>query len=557
MIRTLLLAAFIVSTGYSTDLHPREIERLGGTSRPIPKKIDRSQLRAPTGPIRNIAEFEPHEGCIVSYPGQFGITLDLIKEISEVSKVYCLTGYASTVQTQFSNAGISNYEIVNFSPDEIWMRDCAPWWIFDGNDDACIIDFNYNRPSRPNDNKVPAKMATELGVTRYDMGINDCGGNWMCDGLGLGAATNLLHEENNGVDVETAKKNYLGIETLITVDDPSEDQSYQIDHIDCWGKFLAPDKIIIRKVPQSNQPTYNNLEEVAAMYANKTSSYGTKFKVYRVYSDVDGEAYTNSLIINNKVLVPIKGTANDAAALQSYRDAMPGYDVIGIEEKSSRPWLSTDALHCRTKGIPDRGMLYVRHIPLNDTVTISSSSDNVEVSCKILAHSGSNLKSDSLLVCYKYSYDSYYKSATLSSFGSDLYKLNLPLPTTSSKVEYYITASDNSGRNETHPYMGNQDPHTFYVDMGDVPVAEVLGMQRTLNMHAMQVKRAISVQFEMPGNVSDGIISLYNSKGMKIDSKVSLSGNGRVSLGSQLSNGVYFVKVNAGSFNQAKSIVIK
>ena len=35
-----------------------------------------------------------------------------------------------------------------------------------------------------------------------------------------------------------------------------------------------------------------------------------------------------------------------------YRDAMPGYTIVGIIGKPENPWYGTDALHCRTRGVP-------------------------------------------------------------------------------------------------------------------------------------------------------------------------------------------------------------
>jgi len=42
---------------------------------------------------------------------------------------------------------------------------------------------------------------------------------------------------------------------------------------------------------------------------------------------------------------------------------MPGYEIIGFTA-IDEPWLSTDAIHCRIKGVPDRDMLYLDHLPL-------------------------------------------------------------------------------------------------------------------------------------------------------------------------------------------------
>ena len=52
----------------------------------------------------------------------------------------------------------------------------------------------------------------------------------------------------------------------------------------------------------------------------------------------------------------------DDDALEVYQNAMPGYEVLGF----TGSWESTDALHCRTKGIPDLQMLQIFHNPIDD-----------------------------------------------------------------------------------------------------------------------------------------------------------------------------------------------
>ena len=43
---------------------------------------------------------------------------------------------------------------------------------------------------------------------------------------------------------------------------------------------------------------------------------------------------------------------------------MPGYEILGF----TGSWESTDALHCRIKGIPDLEMLQIFHNPLNNGI---------------------------------------------------------------------------------------------------------------------------------------------------------------------------------------------
>ena len=63
--------------------------------------------------------------------------------------------------------------------------------------------------------------------------------------------------------------------------------------------------------------------------------------------------------MNNKVLVPITGSSWDDDAIEIYEEAMPGYEIVGF----TGSWESTDALHCRAKGIAEREMIYITHIP--------------------------------------------------------------------------------------------------------------------------------------------------------------------------------------------------
>ena len=52
----------------------------------------------------------------------------------------------------------------------------------------------------------------------------------------------------------------------------------------------------------------------------------------------------------------------DDDALAVYADALPGFEILGF----TGSWESTDALHCRVKGIPDLEMLQIFHNPIDD-----------------------------------------------------------------------------------------------------------------------------------------------------------------------------------------------
>lgn len=120
-----------------------------------------------------------------------------------------------------------------------------------------------------------------------------------------------------------------------------------INHVDCWAKYLSAETVLVRRVPPSH-PQYDEVEAVASYLRDVAiTSSGGAWTLVRVDTPSD-QPYTNSLILNQRVFVPITGSTYDAAALDAYRAAMPGYTIVGY----TGSWQPTDALHCRTRGIP-------------------------------------------------------------------------------------------------------------------------------------------------------------------------------------------------------------
>lgn len=408
----------------------------------------------PTGPVRNIAEFEPMEGVLIRYP--LGIPYGIIAEMSEdvmVTTVVSGQSQENTVRNYYENNGVNldNCNFLHAPSESYWSRDYGPWYIVDGNNEVGIVNFIYNRP-RPNDNDIPIEMAEFLDIPLYGMEIVHAGGNYMTDGMGISASSELVWEENtlSESQINDRMEDFLGVTTYHVIPDPN---NTYIDHIDCWGKFLDVDKILIREVPLSHEQ-YDEIEETATYFANQTSSYGTPYEIYRVYTP-QNQPYTNSLILNDKVLVPTTGSSWDDDAIASYENAMPGYEVIGF----GGSWESTDALHCRTKGVADRGMLYIRHIPFSGEIDTDVNGIVVEV--EIIPYSGFGLVQDAVQVYYRIGGIGLYQSVSMSDIGADHYQAMIPAQPTDSEISYYIHAEDSSGRTAKHPFIGAADPHTF------------------------------------------------------------------------------------------------
>jgi len=449
----------------------------------------------PVGQLRPIAEFEPAEAVLITYVsgsyGGFGIPMSLIKEMAKditVITVVSSTSQQNTILNQYSSNGVNtaNCQFLIANSDTYWTRDYGPWFMAIDNNEVAMFDFTYNRPMRPNDNQINSKLAPYLSspagggiqIDRYTSTLVLTGGNYMNDGMNQGFSTTLVLNENSGLTEQQIKnqyEEYFGIEHMHFIADPIYPYD-NIQHIDCWSKLLSPNKVLVARVHASN-PNYNKFEAAANYFASQTSSWGMPFEVIRV--DAPGATgsnpktpYTNSLILNKKVFVPVNTTLsnNDIAALQVYQNAMPGYEIIPINYGS---WLNTDALHCRTHEIADRCMLYVKHQPLFGEIENTGS---LTFSTELYSYCDNTLYQDSVFIYLRIK-GGVFAGFNMEYAGEDTWEVTVTgLP--SGEYEYYVFAADESGRRECHPYIGAPDPHKFTLT-GDVTFTPVLNLDKT------------------------------------------------------------------------------
>ena len=427
------------------------------------RAINFTETPPPTGTPRFVAEFEPMQGVMIRYP--LGIPTSLVVDLANNCPVYCIVSASqqSSAQNSFQNAGVnmSNVHFVNASSDSYWVRDYGPWYIFEDRNPA-IVDNIYNRP-RPNDDNMSGVFATYWNIPMYGMNLEHTGGNMMEDGRGHGVSDNLVLQENNNneTNVRNKMRDYLGIDPYHITIDPQGDY---IAHVDCWGKYLAPDKILIARVPQNNSH-YADYESVAQYFETTNCCWGYPYRVYRV--DEPGgytlAPYTNSLILNKSVYVPMGDNATyNQQALEVYQEAMPGYEIVGVYNNDYYiSWENTDALHCRTRGVMDFDMLFVDHRDV-----LHGTQDwqpEYPVVSKFIAYSGEPLKADSLLVYYSINGGAYQVAHMTATGEPDEYVGNITGFQGGDEIDYYVFGADESNHRYTQPVFAELDPHHFTV----------------------------------------------------------------------------------------------
>ncbi|MFH1679564.1 MAG: agmatine deiminase family protein [Candidatus Eisenbacteria bacterium] len=428
-------------------------------------KLAPSRLRVdppPAAPIRNCAEWEPCTGVLIRYP--LGLPYGLLRDFDDdvILHVIVSSSYDSIAIANFVANGVdtSRVQWLIASSNSIWTRDYGPWWVFDGNGDIGLIDHRYNRP-RPLDNAINGLFGAQQGIPVYSHGMAHAGGNYMTDGEHTSMSTDLVYDEAlsyNGMtpaEVDQLMEDYLGITTYYVVDDIS---SSGIHHIDTWAKFLDEENVLIKQVWGSHY-TYTALEQRATLIASLRSSTGRNYQVHRVYCYNLGSepaAYTNSLVLNDKIYVPFFGNSTyDNQAIAAYQAAAPGFEVEGYYYSG---FLSDDALHCRVMGVADRNMLRVAHVPITGAQT-------GPVTVTALVDDRSETGISLVELSFRFTGES-WETVSMGAAGGGLYEGEIPSPPESTNVDYFVHAEDNSGRAEGMPRTEPAAWYTFPIRAG-------------------------------------------------------------------------------------------
>ena len=444
---------------------------------------------------RVVAEWEPAIGTMVRWP--LGIPSELVIELASGDILFVLVeteNQQNQATNSFDNWEVNLENVVFIYTDTYshWTRDHGPQFIigenhwkvvnqqFNGYPENAGCNFSSNESSEDSvlgyggrnfiselrgweeDDDTNIDFANQMNWTIQDLPLYWTGGNFMTDGYGQGFSTELMVNENNISNQSFKEIMYqeLYFSNYHIFENPNEQS---IQHIDCLAKIVNPETIIIKQVPESS-PEYNCIEEFAESFYELNTFYERPFDIHRILCpNINGgwwetnpvAAYTNSLILNDKVLVPQYGILEDMQALQTYRDAMPGYEVIGFDDTFGNPWYAEDALHCRVMGIFDPNMMHISH------KTIRNNDDDLLVEAEIIDYGNTENSQFNVELYWKYSAnDGPFSQIALqnNSFSESLYNAEFPILNPNSEIEYFIVASNASGQNISHP---NSGWHTF------------------------------------------------------------------------------------------------
>lgn len=577
LLLSLLLAAGLSAQTAELPIFETEAERQLSPLPIVPIGIN----TPPNGPVRSMAEWEELQALIITWNGQNNILTEIVRAAKEeCNVVICCENQnvVSQAKTKLTSSGVdfsTNVSFVVAPNNSIWVRDYGPNCVYANNVDSLyFVDWVYNRTNRPKDDTIATTLAPFFGVPLYSTSaaptdLVNTGGNFMSDGMGTAFSSSLVLNENAfgnpyGVSPKTESQidgilsDFMGIDRYIKMAPLPYDV---IHHIDMHMKLLDEETLLVGQYPPgvADGPQIEaNIQYVLSQFEN---SFGRPYKVKRIpmpphngqYPNTGGHyrTYANSVLVNKTILVPFYETQFDTTAQRIWRQAMPGYNVVGINCNSIIG--SLGAIHCITKEVGVNDPLRIVHSSLS-CMENSPSGDGYSLSATIQHRSGIA----SAKVHYTTDLFAPWESKDMIlGFNPDGDWFGvIPSQPAGSTVHYYIEATAVNGKQITRPMTAPDGHWSFCVTQSSSttsPVAELLEIYPN-------PASAITVIPVQSTAANRGIISVYNSLGQWVntvfDGEIPSGASNHFLDASTLLPGTYFVRLQtAGQLNMKKLVV--
>ncbi len=424
-----------------------------------------------------MAEWEEVQALLVSWRNQHAILLrEIVRHGVEECKVIIFADNPSAVSDFLLADGVAldNIEILSPEYDSIWIRDYGPWTIYHNDVDSLMIaDYIYNRPWRPNDDKIPAFIAEHMGLpifeaTEAPYDWVHSGGNNLRDGMGTIFSSDLIMEENpfkTEAEIDQIANLYFGADRYIKLPALPYDV---IHHLDMHMRFIDEETIIIGEYPEGVADGPQIEANIEYLLNEVPTAFDRNYRVIRVpmppdedgrYPDNNGDyrTYTNSLFVNGTVLVPTYEEQYDTTALRIYEEALPGYNIVGIDCNGIIP--SLGAIHCITKLVGVQDPLWIAHARLRDQ---ESSATPYPVNAIIKHRSGIAEAS----LHYREAGDNSYTPVPmeLADTAASVWASSIPPFPENTVIEYYIAAEASSGKTQVRPIVAPEGYFRFKVN---------------------------------------------------------------------------------------------
>ncbi|NOY16626.1 MAG: agmatine deiminase family protein [Gammaproteobacteria bacterium] len=331
------------------------------------------------------AEWEHHSGVLISWPTKStdwydnlvdaeATYVELIKLITLNNHVYICCYDSDTrqhVQQCCRAVGIPSerFELFTIPYDDTWTRDYGPISLVRRNE-TVWLNFRFNawgsKYPYQQDNLLTPLLHQQFSQKIILESINFVleGGSIECDGDNTVLTTSvcLLDSARNSnlskKQIEDRLKSSLGVQRILWLDHGHIEGDDTDTHIDTLARFCSPDTITYVQCRDPIDPHFESLSNMAEQLKSFTQTNGQPYNLIPLplptpCFNKQGQrlpaTYTNFLILNGSVLVPIYGVETDTLALAQLQKCFPKHGVIPVQCRSLLEQFGS--LHCITMQI--------------------------------------------------------------------------------------------------------------------------------------------------------------------------------------------------------------
>ena len=557
--------------------------------------LSQNLISQPSNP-RTAAEWEEMQGVLISWSWADGfkeVLLEIVKQAKKECTVYilCESQDYRSLGMYLSANGVWDSEKVKLIAkghgvkSSVWVRDYGPISVYSNAVlNLFFIDWIYQRQEFPFDNVVPEYIVNYEypsgnrffpDITNFDeTGLVNDGGNFMTDGKGIAYATRDIITINGNTSswIKNKMKIYNGIAYATNRIFENYQPPNNLVHIDMFMKLLDEETLLVGQYEDSDNSSL--VDEFVFEFTDK--SYYTCYPDRRRYKIVwipmpepDGtgkpRTYTNSLILNKTVLVPVYGGAyssKDAAACSIYANAMPGYNIVPIncEDVIS----DRGAIHCMTMGIAVNDPIFISHASLReDDIT----ENGLKINAKIELEGGLDLDgNDNVKIYWSRRPDTYINSTDMVRIPlqDDEYKGEIiDQDLDPGHVVYYKISVTKGSRTVSKPYGGY---YKFTVPAGfpksgvkDLFVTPENAKYTLANNYPNPFNPETTIKYSLSeeANVSLRVYDLLGKEVAVLVNEWQSSGDHEAVFNAgDLPSGVYIYRLLSGTFEQTKKMLL-
>ena len=515
-----------------------------GASRGIPTPPQGSHLRT-------AAEWEEVEVLTITWRSYPCILKQITAAAVEECRVVIFSENVSETEAYLAGGScggpvsLDNVEVVGAESNSIWIRDYGANTVYtEFHDGRVLVDWLYNRP-RPDDDAIPDALSAHMGIPLHStieapFDVMSTGGNWMSDGFGTAFSSDLILEENSGgpaiswqgqwgtypehdeTSIDEVIQAFHGVNTYVKMSILPYDG---IHHIDMHMTLLDESTLLVSEYPFGVADGPQIEANLQYVLSNFTTRWGTPFDVIRIpsppqlgggYPDQGGSylTYSNATFVNNTILLPTYYTQYDTTALRIWEEAMPGYNVVGIDCDSQGENLiaQSGAIHCITHSVAVEDPLVISHLPLRDT-------EDTENSYVVVADVGHRSGIESVTLRWATSPDGPWNEVAMTANIALLHLTEfagaIPAQAAGTEIHYYVHAEATSGKTGTRPMPAPEGWWSFRV-LGNVDGLDTPDASSPWRaLYPNPAKAITCLEFELP-TPTPCTVTLTNTMGQTV-----------------------------------------